>query len=339
MMSETEKNLRGLLADFTRATTTDKNNSSAPSDAPKEFVCTACGGRDLHCSHCDGMGIEPRKEVGYRECHCLPSMLCDGNCRPIYESSADYDRRAALATQPPASPAPASAQEGQGLTEKRIGELWIKVMGITHATNRQIAFAREIEREFLSRQPATTMGSVVEGDHPHKARAAAMPIREIIDRLRLDADGGMACDVFMLRRAADLLEEAAVGVVEGKWSGDDSDALIHLDPNFTDTAGLLRPKTGYTPTPKDFAAIDYLCNEWDYAYEPSPMEAAPQPPADSARLGESVGEDEPPLPDEIIFGASRFGTVFKGHTTETLRQYARTYHAHMMRNLGGEAAK
>lgn len=54
-------------------------------------ACSACDGKNLQCDHCDGMGIEPRKVVGYRECYCLPSMLCDGMCKPIY---ADGQRAA-----------------------------------------------------------------------------------------------------------------------------------------------------------------------------------------------------------------------------------------------------
>lgn len=54
------------------------------------------------------------------------------------------------------------------------------------------------------------------------------------------------------------------------WTGDDSEALHHLDPNFTDTGGLMQPKPGYTPTSKDYAALYYLCNEWDYAYDSTP---------------------------------------------------------------------
>jgi hypothetical protein len=45
----------------------------------------------------------------------------------------------------PAVPAP--SQGPVELTDKRIGELWLTVFRIEHATNRQIAFARAIERE------------------------------------------------------------------------------------------------------------------------------------------------------------------------------------------------
>lgn len=55
-----------------------------------------------------------------------------------------------------------------------------------------------------------------------------------------------------------------------QWTGDDSEALQLLRGNFSDTAGLIQPRAGYKPTEADFAAISYLCNEWDYAYDPTP---------------------------------------------------------------------
>ena len=44
-------------------------------------------------------------------------------------------------------------------------------------------------------------------DRPSKAEVAEMPVSELIERMRRDAAGGIACDVFMLDRAADLLSE------------------------------------------------------------------------------------------------------------------------------------
>lgn len=40
---------------------------------------------------------------------------------------------------------------------------------------------------------------------------------------------------------------------------------------WTDTAGMLRPPTpSYNPSQIELACIDFLCQEWDYAYEGIP---------------------------------------------------------------------
>jgi hypothetical protein len=56
-------------------------------------------------------------------------------------------------------------------------------------------------------QPAAVPGGAVQ--HPHKEYADRLTIPELVERLRADAAGGSACDVFMLDRAADLLESLA----------------------------------------------------------------------------------------------------------------------------------
>lgn len=52
--------------------------------------CSTCGGTSLHCLHCDGMGIEPRKLVRYGDCRCVLSHYCDGKCNPIYEAAPSH---------------------------------------------------------------------------------------------------------------------------------------------------------------------------------------------------------------------------------------------------------
>jgi hypothetical protein len=60
--------------------------------------CSACGGAgNVHrpdgeymgeCSHCEGMGIEPRKIVGYGDCRCILAKYCDGKCNPIWAEAS-----------------------------------------------------------------------------------------------------------------------------------------------------------------------------------------------------------------------------------------------------------
>ena len=55
------------------------------------------------------------------------------------------------------------------------------------------------------------------------------------------------------------------------WDHDtymDKLAIDHLRKRgFTFSKGLIVAPDGETPTEKDFSAIDYLCQEWDYAWE------------------------------------------------------------------------
>jgi hypothetical protein len=46
----------------------------------------------------------------------------------------------------------------------------------------------------------------------------------------------------------------------------DAHAWAHLAPNFTEHAGDIRRKPGYEPTERDYSALDYLFQEWDYTY-------------------------------------------------------------------------
>lgn len=53
-----------------------------------------------------------------------------------------------------------------------------------------------------------------------------------------------------------------------KFPGDDAEALEILEANFTEKAGVFRKKDpNYQPTEREFEAIDYLFQEWDYGYE------------------------------------------------------------------------
>jgi hypothetical protein len=49
---------------------------------------------------------------------------------------------------------------------------------------------------------------------------------------------------------------------------DQSLALIEISKNFNDRQGWISKKDPqYTMTDKEADAIEYLCDEWDYAYE------------------------------------------------------------------------
>lgn len=55
------------------------------------------------------------------------------------------------------------------------------------------------------------------------------------------------------------------------WDHDehmDSKALDHLKAaGFEFRSGTIRAPAGYTPDGRDYSAIDYLCQEWDYGWE------------------------------------------------------------------------
>jgi hypothetical protein len=66
---------------------TETNVPAQASDEPMRAAkpgdkCSACAGTG--CEHCDHMGIEPRKIVGYADCRCILSKYCDGCCNPIW---------------------------------------------------------------------------------------------------------------------------------------------------------------------------------------------------------------------------------------------------------------
>jgi hypothetical protein len=59
----------------------------------------------------------------------------------------------------------------------------------------------------------------------------------------------------------------ATDELRSKFPGWDWEALDVLKENFTDTKGVLRKKDpAYQPTAREWDAIDYLFQEWDYMY-------------------------------------------------------------------------
>lgn len=68
----------------------------------------------------------------------------------------------------------------------------------------------------------------------------------------------------------------ATDELRGRWGGEqgvgEDKAFNHLSKKgFTFNAGLIRPPLGYDPhadTEDTEGAIDFLCDEWDYDYQP-----------------------------------------------------------------------
>lgn len=59
--------------------------------------------------------------------------------------------------------------------------------------------------------------------------------------------------------------------LRAKFPNHDQEAWDVLREHFTDAAGVIKLKdAGYKPTMREFEAIDYLCDEWDYAWEGLP---------------------------------------------------------------------
>lgn len=55
--------------------------------------------------------------------------------------------------------------------------------------------------------------------------------------------------------------------LRAQWPGGDTEAWAHLAKSgFIDDEGLIKAPSGYEPTERDYSAIDYLCQEWDYAW-------------------------------------------------------------------------
>lgn len=50
-----------------------------------------------------------------------------------------------------------------------------------------------------------------------------------------------------------------------EWT--DETALHWLAGSFRWPGGMIRARAGYTVTDKDREAIQYLCDEWDFAYD------------------------------------------------------------------------
>ena len=44
---------------------------------------------------------------------------------------------------------------------------------------------------------------------------------------------------------------------------------VLAEAGFTDDRGVIREPEGHVLTPLQIAAISYLCDEWDYCYEPA----------------------------------------------------------------------
>lgn len=61
---------------------------------------------------------------------------------------------------------------------------------------------------------------------------------------------------FMPQASAELREE---------WT--DITALEWLAGNFRWPGGMIRVRQGYVPTQKDMRAVQYMCDEWDFAWE------------------------------------------------------------------------
>lgn len=62
--------------------------------------------------------------------------------------------------------------------------------------------------------------------------------------------------------------------LRAKFPGSDQEALEVIADNFGDKAGFIYPKvSGYKMTEREGDAIDYLCDEWDYAYSPERPDA------------------------------------------------------------------
>lgn len=56
--------------------------------------------------------------------------------------------------------------------------------------------------------------------------------------------------------------------LRAKFPGSDQEAREVLKENFDNDRGVITPKIeGYSPTEREWDAVDYLCGEWDYAYE------------------------------------------------------------------------
>jgi len=57
----------------------------------------------------------------------------------------------------------------------------------------------------------------------------------------------------------------ATDALQQQWT--DSDALAWLAGNFRWPGGMIKARPGYAPTDKDMSAIQYMCDEWDFAWE------------------------------------------------------------------------
>lgn len=55
--------------------------------------------------------------------------------------------------------------------------------------------------------------------------------------------------------------------LRSKFPGMDREALDVIEANFTNTKGVIRKKdAAYQPSQREWDAVDYLFQEWDYEY-------------------------------------------------------------------------
>ena len=58
--------------------------------------------------------------------------------------------------------------------------------------------------------------------------------------------------------------------LRNKFPEGDSEAWEVLKYNYNDNRGVIFPKVnGYESTEREWDAICYLCDEWDYGYDPN----------------------------------------------------------------------
>ena len=56
-----------------------------------------------------------------------------------------------------------------------------------------------------------------------------------------------------------------------RWGIAPEKALRVLRGRFDIDNGLIRPKPAVFVQDEEYSAIDFLCDEWDYAYDPRPL--------------------------------------------------------------------
>lgn len=56
--------------------------------------------------------------------------------------------------------------------------------------------------------------------------------------------------------------------LRAKFPGSDAEAMAVLEKNFMQSKGIFRKKEpNYQPTQREWDAIDYMFQEWDYGYD------------------------------------------------------------------------
>lgn len=60
--------------------------------------------------------------------------------------------------------------------------------------------------------------------------------------------------------------------LRARWGIDPDRAFRTLsDSRFEIDNGLIRPRYAVFPTEDEYSAIDFLCDEWDYAWDSRPL--------------------------------------------------------------------